>query len=192
MASKPMQNIIVSDIFGRTESLEEFASNFSAPTEILDPYSAKFMSFPNEQEAYTYFSKHVTLEQYSNSLLNRIQSTKSTINLIGFSVGASVIWKISNNTNCSNVTSAYCYYGSQIRNHVNIEPLFPVSLIFPASESHFSVNELIENLVNRNNVTIRQVSYLHGFMNVHSVNYNQQGCRQEISALCKMPFNKPL
>ncbi|MDU0353749.1 dienelactone hydrolase family protein [Paraglaciecola aquimarina] len=185
-----MQNIIVSDIFGRTEALEELASKFSAPTEILDPYSAKFMTFPNEQEAYAYFSEHITLEHYSNYLLNRIQSTKSAINLIGFSVGASAIWKISDNPDCINVTSAYCYYGSQIRNSVNIEPSFPISLTFPASESHFSVNELIDNLIHKNNVTIRRVSYLHGFMNIHSANYNNQGYRQEISALCEMPFNK--
>lgn len=187
-----MKNIIVSDIFGRTKVLEEFASNFSTPTEFFDPYSAVFMAFANEQEAYAYFSKHVTLEQYSNRLLNRLQSTKSMINLIGFSVGASTIWNISNNPSCSDVTSAYCYYGAQIRNNIIVEPTFPVSLIFPASESHFSVSELIDSLGNKNLVTIRQVSYLHGFMNVHSVNYNQQGYRKEISTLCEMSFNRAL
>ncbi|QDF28663.1 hypothetical protein [Halarcobacter anaerophilus] len=184
-----MQNIIISDIFGRTKELEEFSSNFNLPTEIHDPYSAKYMSFSSEKEAYNYFLEKVTLNKYAETLLNRIQSIESPVNLIGFSIGASAIWKISDIINL-NVKSAYCYYGSQIRNHLDIEPLFPICLTFPSSEIHFSVNELMDKLANKNNVTIRQVPFLHGFMNHHSVNFNKKGYEQEISVLSEMSFNK--
>lgn len=186
-----MLNIIVSDIFGRTKALEELASSFSLPSEIHDPYSGKYMAFSNEQEAYNYFLENVTLQKYSESLLNKIQSLDCSLNLIGFSVGASAIWKISNVSNL-NVNGAYCYYGSQIRNLTSIEPLFSINLTFPASELHFSVTDLMEKLANKKNLTIRQVPFLHGFMNLHSVNYNQQGYKQEISALCEMPFNNQM
>lgn len=184
-----MQNIIVSDIFGRTDALDELACHFSELTEIHDPYDAKYMAFTSEQQAYDFFTKQTSLEQYSESLLKRIQSIKSPVNLIGFSVGASAIWKVSNKPMASNIVNAQCYYGSQIRNHLDIEPLFPINLIFPALESHFSVTALMNNLRDKNNITIRQVSFLHGFMNFHSVNYNQQGYRHEILALSKMSFN---
>lgn len=186
-----MQNIIVSDIFGKTDALDELACNFSTLTEIHDPYDAKYMAFTSEQQAYDFFTKHSSLEQYSESLLKRIQSIKSPVNLIGFSVGASAIWKVSNNPIIHNIENAYCYYGSQIRNHVDIEPLFPINLIFPTLESHFSVTALMNNLRDKNNITIRQVPFLHGFMNEHSVNYNQKACRHEIVALSKMSFNQP-
>ncbi|MEP1446103.1 MAG: dienelactone hydrolase family protein [Paraglaciecola sp.] len=181
-----MKNIIVSDIFGRTEALDELASNFSVRTEIHDPYNAKNMAFSSEQQAYDFFTQHTSLEQYTKSLLKRIQSANSPVNLIGFSVGASAIWNISHHSTLNNVMKACCYYGSQIRNHLHIEPLFPITLTFPISETHFSVTELMNKLNDTINVTVRQVSFLHGFMNSHSVNYNQEGYWSEILALSKM------
>ncbi|QDO82825.1 hypothetical protein FM037_05740 [Shewanella psychropiezotolerans] len=76
-------------------------------------------------------------------------------------------------------------YGSQIRSNRYVEPRFPIDLIFLASESHFSVNELIANLTGTDNVSIRQVPFLHGFMNQHSENYDQSGYNQEIKVLRK-------
>ncbi|WP_086933949.1 hypothetical protein [Agarilytica rhodophyticola] len=186
MVSTLIQNIIVSDVFGRTEALEELASNFSGITVIHDPYSAKYMSFSNEQEVYTYFTEQITLDRYSDSLLKRIHSSSTWLNLIGFSVGASAIWRVSKTPSINNVVSAYCYYGSQIRRFSDIEPLFPTTLTFPVSENHFSVTELMDKLSNKPNITIRQVPYLHGFMNTHSVNYDRQGYKREVFLLREM------
>ena len=53
-----MKNIIVTDIFGRTQFVEDLASRFWMPTEILDPYCAKQMAFTSEQEAYHFSAIH--------------------------------------------------------------------------------------------------------------------------------------
>lgn len=181
-----MQNIVVSDIFGKTEALEEFTSRFTTPTEIVEPYNGEFMQFQNEQAAYSYFSEQVTLVKYSDYLYERVQNATTAINLIGFSVGASAIWNISDRQHLGRVVSARGYYSSQIRHFLHIQPHFPINLIFPMSEQHFCVDEVMLALKDRDNVTIRQVPYLHGFMNTHSTNYNATGYKNELSSLRNM------
>lgn len=138
-----MHNLIVTDVFGKTNAIEKLASEFSASTDMLDPYNAKYMSCKNEQEAYEYFSSEVGLDVYVGKLLKKMQSYPDKLNLIGFSVGASAVWNISPKKELSNVLCGGCFYGSQIRNNVNVHPIFPVQLIFPSSEKHFSIPALI-------------------------------------------------
>lgn len=180
-----MQTIIVSDIFGRTKALEKLASLLSSEVDIFDPYDSEIKGFANESEAYSFFTSEVGIDKYSEKLSEFVQSIESELKLIGFSIGAAAIWKISGQKNMDNISSATCFYGSQIRNFNQVVPLFPIKLIFPAFEEHFSVSELMATLSGMENVTIKQVPFLHGFMNQHSVNYDQRGYNQEIQALCK-------
>lgn len=185
-----MHNLIVTDVFGKTNAIEKLASEFSAPTAVLDPYDAKDMFFKHEQEAYEYFGAEVGLNLYAEKLIRQIQLCPDKLNLIGFSVGASAIWNISPKKGLSNVSSASCFYGSQIRNNLNVSPIFPVQLIFPSSEKHFSVSELILILSGREGVYIEQANFLHGFMNRHSKNFNRIGYKQYLDLLTNSTFGK--
>lgn len=169
--------IIVSDIFGRTSALEKLVSEMQGSevkgsVEILDPYHSQKMEFDNEGEAYSYFMSEVGLDVYTDKLLNRVKASTDSITLLGFSVGASAIWKLSDNPELKHITRATLFYSSQIRHYTNIEPMFPVRLIFPEMETGFSILELINALKPKKNVDIEQTCFLHGFMNPHSKNYN--------------------
>ena len=144
-------------------------------TNIVDPYSGMFMDFKNETEAYTYFISNVGLDYYGELLFSKTHQIAAPITLIGFSIGASAIWKISKDLEPDIVSNAFCFYGSQIRYDLEIEPIFHVDLILPKSESHFSVSDLSEYLSRRDNVTIHQTEYLHGFMNTYSTNFHKNG-----------------
>ena len=178
-----MQNLIVSDVFGRTKALEKIASELSCAVDIFDPYGATNVNFKNESEAYSYFTAEVGLDKYTERLKKVIQTFSAQHNLIGFSVGASAIWRVSAQVEQKYISSATCFYGSQIRYHKNIHPTFPVHLIFPAAEEHFSVSKLITDLSGRKNTQIQQVSFNHGFMNRHSKNYDQSGYSQFMQRL---------
>lgn len=178
-----LQYVIVSDIFGRTTALERLALQLSEHTVIHDPYFGKDMAFRSEDQAYAYFSEHVTLDGYVAQIHSRIQDMDKPLCLVGFSAGASAIWQLSACFSAHTVSGAFGFYGSQIRHAAEIEPRFPVTLTFPKYETHFSVSELMERLTVKANVTLRQVPYLHGFMNPHSINYNQQGYQSELSVL---------
>jgi dienelactone hydrolase len=181
-----MHTIIVSDIFGKTAALDEIAASFSNDVEILDPYNSQIMDFSDETEAYGYFASEIGLDTYAEQLLEKVAIKEGPISLIGFSVGAAAIWKISHLAAASNISTAIGFYGSQIRHSPDITPLFPVKLIFPATEAHFSIPELIAALSKTDNVQIQQVASLHGFMNRHSQHFEPTAYVQfmkELSAI---------
>ena len=178
-----MKTIVISDIFGRSTALEQLTAKISKDTLILDPYDSVFMDFNNEEAAYAYFSENVGLGSYTDKLKRVLLEQEVEVLLIGFSVGASAIWNVSGDESITVVKKAICYYGSQIRSNVVCNPRFPIELVFPSMERHFSVDELIHQLSEKQNVSIRQVSYLHGFMNELSLNYDSQGYGEEIMYL---------
>jgi len=173
MTTDSTYTIVVSDIFGRTEALEKFASELTGTVEIFDPYHSKMMPFDNEDDAYSHFTSEIGLEVYTQKLSAKVKSLTGQITLIGFSVGASAIWKISNNLELSHISRAVLFYGSQIRHHTEVDPLFPIHLIFPKMEQGFSVSALISSLEEKKNVQSSKTDYLHGFMNYHSQGFNQ-------------------
>jgi len=182
-----MKTIIVSDIFGRSSALERLCAALQSEAIIVDPYEAVVMNFENEKQAYIHFSRTVGFDGYVHILKECVRAQETEVFLIGFSVGAAAIWAMSANATVPNVKKAMCYYGSQIRNHLDSVPAFPVGLVFPAMEKHFSVEEVMAKLSGKENISLRQVPYLHGFMNELSVNYDRQGYMQEIQTLCKRP-----
>jgi dienelactone hydrolase len=177
-----MSIIIVSDVFGKTPALNKLAAQIEA-NDIVDPYNGEFIEFKSEAEAYAFFMDNVGLDNYHTLLLNKLETLKSPPILIGFSVGASAIWMLSERINEENVKKAICYYGSQIRHFINIKPNFEVDLNFPKNESHFDVPLLIESLCKTKNVTISKLEYFHGFMNHHSTNYNDIGYKEHVKLL---------
>jgi dienelactone hydrolase len=176
--------ILVSDIFGRTDSLECLASRISGNADIVDPYQSKYMGFADEAEAYSVFTQEVGLQRYSEVLLDHLKSVSTDVRLIGFSVGGSAIWNCSGNRLLTNVVDAQCFYSSQIRYAIETNPRFPIKLVLPAHEAHFSVSDLMVELENKSNVTIEQTYYLHGFMNRYSKNYDQEGYEEFSQRLC--------
>jgi len=180
-----MKTIIVSDIFGRSCALERLSTALENNAIIFDPYESVVMNFENEKQAYTHFCEIGGHDSYAQKLKEIVRVQKTEVFLIGFSAGASAIWRVSQEKGVSNVNKAICYYGSQIRNHLDGVPTFPIDLVFPAMETHFSVEDVMATLSGKENVSMRQVPSLHGFMNELSVNFDRQGYTQEIQLLCK-------
>lgn len=177
-----MSIMLVSDVFGITPGLLRLKDELGATT-IVDPYNGQSMAFNNEADAYSYFVSTVGLESYVSILSKTLETFESPTTLVGFSVGASAVWSISASDERNVVKQAFCFYGSQIRNLTEIVPCYQTNLVFPQSELHFDVVELIYKLKNKPNVSISQVEYLHGFMNYHSTNFNEEGYKEHVALL---------
>ncbi len=177
-----MSITLVSDVFGITPGLLRLKDELGATT-IVDPYNGQSMAFNNEADAYSYFVSTVGLECYVSILLKALETFESPTTLVGFSVGASAVWSLSASDERNLVKQAFCFYGSQIRNLTEIVPCYQTNLVFPQSELHFDVAELIYKLKNKPNVSISQVEYLHGFMNYHSTNFNEEGYKEHVALL---------
>ncbi len=183
-----MNKIIVTDVFGKTPALLSLARAIQANM-IIDPYDGKSMNFVGEEQAYNYFTEKIGFNTYADKLAEIIKQCSAESILIGFSVGASAIWKLSDSQSIEVLTTvkrAVCFYGSQIRYHTSLLPSFEVELIFPKSELHFDVLTLRDTLTNKPKVKALQVDFLHGFMNKHSNNFNQTGYDEHIKLLQKI------
>jgi len=179
-----MNIILVSDIFGKTPALEKLAHELNVNT-IVDPYEGKNMEFDNESEAYSYFTRYVGHEVYLNTLKECIKSSSKNCILIGFSIGATVIWRLSELAIATKIKSAICFYGSQIRNYTQISPTIDIKLVLPKSEAHFDIVELNQILSKKSRVSSTITNHLHGFMNVHSKHFSKKAYEEFMNILRK-------
>lgn len=177
--------VVVSDIFGRTPALETLCRDLPHKAEIVDPFNGRFMEFGCEADAYARFMKTVGMDAYASILSSALSRYASDVTLLGFSVGASATWQLSGNPLPASVERAVCFYGSQIRHNTDIDPRFPIDIVFPEHEAHFSVRGLSETLSRKPKVTIHHSAYLHGFMNPHSTNFDSDGYSRYLGWLTK-------
>ncbi|MBN2429671.1 MAG: hypothetical protein JXK94_15155 [Deltaproteobacteria bacterium] len=178
-----MRKIVVTDIFGKTPALEKLCKAVGGDVDIIDPYAGKFMGVMTEEQAYGFFMANTGVETYCDLLLSRLEKIPSPGILIGFSVGASAIWQISESLSRAKVKRAVCFYGSQVRHLAEINPGFVVDFVLPKHEPGFDIDELANRLAGKKNVVLHKTPYLHGFMNELSKNYNKSGYTQYIDWL---------
>ncbi|MCP3901907.1 MAG: hypothetical protein GY707_19545 [Desulfobacteraceae bacterium] len=187
-----MKIIIASDIFGKTPELENFMAELSSDPlkgKIIDPYQGIDMKFKSESYAYEYFQKNFGIKNYKTIVFKKIKQIYNDclddLLLIGFSVGASAIWSISDKLSIYGKVKAICFYSSQIRSFIDIDPEIKIELFFPEHEPHFDVTNLISKLSHKKQVKSSKVPYLHGFMNKKSKNFNANGYQYHLQLLKK-------
>lgn len=182
-----MKLIAVTDIFGKTKYLEALLSCFSKKynsIKIIDPYLGFEIEFEDESAAYQHFQDKIGLDGYIKKLLSYLQNDEhSDQHLLGFSVGASAVWAVSGVLNLTDQSKAVCFYGSQIRHFLTINPNFKADLYFPTSEPHFEVDDVMMALKQKSNVMCFKTNYLHGFMNMKSINFNRTAYEEYINIL---------
>lgn len=187
-----MQGCLVTDIFGRTDAMEEIAEELSAGSNtgsgslaewrILDPYQGVRHQFTDEAAAYEYFQQHMGVTSYASLVAEELNNTRYAL-AIGFSVGASALWQYLSHSKAMNIKRSVLFYGSQIRNMPFNSPQVPTHIIQPISEPHFDMNELSIKLTQLENVSVEKARYLHGFMNRKSDNFNVEGYRRYLQWL---------
>ncbi len=141
--------IIAADIFGRTLELEEIASSLGneyADAIIIDPYEGQLHDFGEESEVYAFFTEKCGLKRYTEKLSGCLDKVSAAATLVGFSVGATAIWSIVGDERFAPGSRAACFYGSQIRDMVDVQPAWPTELIFPDAEPHFSIVDLMRSV----------------------------------------------
>lgn len=187
-----------------TTCRDSICHNISCYT--VDPYAGERFNFADEAEAYQYFSTHSTIDQYASDLsavLAKLDCNLATW-VIGFSAGASAVWQLAASLEGEQYRNvqAVGFYGGQIRHLTQLSPLVPMHLVFPKSEAHFDIDELIETLAEGQAASLttpsenqsklstaahsqqkpsqpqlsqEKVNYFHGFMNKCSAKFDPEG-----------------
>ena len=75
------------------------------------------------------------------------------------------------------------FYGSQIRNFLDVNPVMPIDLYFPGDEPDFDVSTLIEKASRKQFVRCFKTDYSHGFMNKRSKGYDTAGYSEYLTML---------
>jgi len=173
-----MHIIIITDIFGLTKDIDLLATSLSAEqvrVTVIDPYDGHKQTFIHEQAAYDTFITQYGHESYISAVKVAIESTNDEVVLLGFSAGASAAWKAIDRQANPLIKHCIGFYPSQIRNHLDVMPCCPVTLVFPCEEKHFEIDDVIAALSPLKQVNYIKTKYNHGFMNSLSANYSLIG-----------------
>ena len=179
-----MHTVIATDIFGLTRHVTVLAGRIGS-LRIVDPYKGVRQTFADEGEAYSYFTDNVGLETYAGYVNDTVSAINGDCLLVGFSVGAAAGWQTAGGYIGKNLRGVVGFYGSQIRRHSGLQPMCPVTLVFPKTEEHFDVQELAACLEGRDGLECIRTDYLHGFMNPLSRNFDEAGYSQYLTWLAE-------
>jgi Dienelactone hydrolase and related enzymes len=166
--------LLLHEIYGMNQHMEEVCNYYSSMG--YDVYCPNMierkMAFDYSQgeEAYHYFMKNIgfNVAGQISDLITQLKLSYERVILIGYSIGATVAWICSANPMCDKVIG---FYGSRIREYIEITPSCPILLLF-ASEDSFDVISVAESLREYDNVSVKILEGHHGFMDPYNEHYD--------------------
>ena len=178
--------VVLSDIFGVCSGLERLVADLrqcSAKLHLVDPYQGKAQQFANEEQAYAAYTAHCGHDAYAALAAEALQHSPQPFDLaIGFSAGATALWRALAATDSGKIKQAVLFYPGQIHRHLTLKPQVPVQVIFGHSEPHFAVADICQQL-QQQGVTAISTSYAHGFINPASKAFDEEGYQQYLPLL---------
>lgn len=137
----------------------------------------KAFDYENQEEAYQYFTKNIGFDLASEkvkSIVAQMRSKYKNVFIVGYSIGATIAWLCSDIL-CDGVIG---YYGSRIRDYLNINSKCKTLLIFPSIERSFNVSDLTEKLKKKENLSVYMLKGNHGFCDSFSKNYCEESYKE--------------
>lgn len=171
--------LLVSDIFGNCVSLKPLQADLAAlgySVTLLDPYQGRSQHFADEAEAYQAYSSQCGHDRYAATVAQAL--TRPYAFALGFSAGATALWRALGAADAGQITRAVLFYPGQIHQHLAVRPTLPVQVIFGHSEPHFNVAAICKELGQKPGVIAEHAAYGHGFMNPASKAFDSAGYQQ--------------
>lgn len=162
--------LIITDIFGNTPAIASLQRYLGQPCLVVSPFESDF-SVDNEQQAYQAFLAAGGVHAYSLKVRSLVQQQPQLQHVIGFSAGASAWW-LSCAKHARTINSATLFYGSRIRDHLDIQSACETHFIFPEHENAFQPSVLAHALRQRGHQAEIAVGTKHGFMNPYSAGFS--------------------
>lgn len=169
--------VILHEIYGINKHIKNVCKKYSdlgfdvlCPNLLLD---RKTFDYADEEIAYKNFKNNIGFEVASNKvkkLLTDISEKYESIITIGFSVGATIAWICSEVEDVCN--GIICYYGSRIRDYIDVLPKCPIVLLYPKEEKSFDIDNHIKEIEVCENMAIHVLEGKHGFADEYCKNYN--------------------
>lgn len=181
--------LLLTDIFGQCAGLERLLADLhhtGAEVHSVDPYQGKSQQFADEQHAYAAYTAQCGHNVYAAIAEQALQSHSQPFELaIGFSAGATALWRALAATYSSKLKQAVLFYPGQIYQHLALKPQVPTQVIFGHSEPHFAVADICQQL-QQQGVTAISTPYAHGFINPASKAFDEAGYQQQLNKLQRL------
>ena len=171
--------LLLTDIFGQCADLKRLQADLvhvGARLQIVDPYQGKLQCFADEAEAYQVYSSQCGHDAYAARVEQALAQPCALA--LGFSAGATALWRALGASNARQITRAVLFYPGQIHQHLAVRPKLPVQVIFGHSEPHFAVAAICTELSKKPGITAVQTACGHGFMNPASKAFDSAGYKQ--------------
>ena len=173
---------VLHEIYGINDHIKQVCEEFSNHGyDVVCPELAEtneVFDYLQEEEAYRHFMDDTGFELAARKvekLIIKARSKYKYVFIAGYSIGATVAWLCSHKMNmCDGIIG---YYGSRIRDYVDLTPQCPVLLFFPEEEKSFSMKKLTVSL-KKENVEIQVFKGNHGFCDPFGPHYYQQSCKE--------------
>jgi dienelactone hydrolase len=162
--------LIATDVFGNTPAIASLRRQLNAPCLVVSPFEADFQA-QTEQQAYQAFLASGGVAAYANKIRTLIEEQTQLRHIIGFSVGASAWW-MGSAAHSSHLETASLFYGSRIRNYLNLASHCPTHFIFAEHEAAFQVDLVVKSLKENGHQAEIALGCRHGFMNPYSSGFS--------------------
>ncbi|WP_167958992.1 dienelactone hydrolase family protein [Anaerosporobacter faecicola] len=167
--------IILHEIYGMNPFIQDMVSkwkDFGYDVVGLDLLQRDSFPYEKAEEAYSYFINQVGFDAYIqvNEQIHELKKNHENVYVLGFSVGATIAWRCSENPECDGIIACY---GSRIRDYMNVKPACKVKLIF-AEQDSFPVDLVMERLQGIPNVQCEKWKAHHGFLDSYSMYYQPE------------------
>lgn len=178
--------IILHEIYGLNLHMKKTADSLSdLGYDVICPnllMRESYFAYSEEKIAYQYFVENVgfiNAAEEIKSILIQSKDKYNKIYLIGFSIGATIAWLCSEDNNINGIVG---YYGSRIRDYLEINPACPILLFFPEQEPSFNVTELLP-MLSKTGISTHQFNGEHGFSDPFSHKFNSESATKAFSKL---------
>lgn len=173
--------LLLSEIYGINDHIMSYAASYSEiGFDVAVPnflQLKKPFDYPNEDLAYKVFTETIGFDTASEIIkckISKLSEEYEEVHLVGFSIGATIAWICSETEGVSSVTG---YYGSRIRDYLDIHPRVPALLIYGEVERSFDVEQMISKIESTNVIGVSFPAH-HGFADCYSSTFHQTSCEE--------------
>jgi dienelactone hydrolase len=166
--------VVLHEIYGLNRHVEEVCLNWSRlGYDVVAPdlLAGRVYAYEQESEAYRAFMEGVGFAKAAGDvrvLLDELRTTHIQVFVGGYSIGATIGWMVAKQGGVDGLAG---YYGSRIRDYIDVPPHCPTMLFFPEKKASFEVTQLRDELSAMDDVQVRLFPGEHGFADPFSGQY---------------------
>ncbi|WP_370224228.1 dienelactone hydrolase family protein [Cytobacillus sp.] len=176
--------LVIHEIYGINQHIKSFCElllkqGFDLICPNLSERERPF-EYTQEEAAYRHFMEHVGFSSAARKIKDLLLDVKDEyekIYIIGFSIGATVAWLCSEEDCVDGIVG---YYGSRVRDYLELTPQCPVMLFFPQDEQSLNVDELLLAL-EKKKIEVHKFTGKHGFSDPYSSRYDAKSDQEAFS-----------